>query len=598
MNLRGIRRFITRPLLERLAVIFPTHAELDSVRSTIEENSRLLARSNDENSRALARSASNITETSERLQSLETLLRQIEYDLRQEMSRQDGDGRLDRQAIHDLLHRHYGTGRTEPERTRTAVGIVMPTCDRASALRRALASLAEQTHKPDRVMVVNDGRMDVSAIIDEFHDQLPITLLQTPAPYSGSSLARNIALDALDTTYVAFLDDDNLMWPFWIEKAATLLDGDSKVDILYGAQLRDAERSITSKNWFLVSFDAERLKQGNFIDLNQIMHRRSAVRFNSLLRRLVDWDYVLRLVAIEPNRIVAVDAIASVYSTSESDRISVRHWPPDLSETLRGHYGATGVDLPHTPHCCSCCGREGELIPAPRQRPHAQCPQCHSFERHRFLLLFGPFLRDFWIPQTRARREACLIEFGPSQATARFRDLFGRVITIDDRPEADECAVDVIASLTDLPVQRDVADVVVALNSLECVMDIGKTMIEIARVLTSTGIAIIQAPISGHERIDGQDLDTDTRGAAHNGKADHVRLYGTHFYTQLIESGLTSVAVCPRESMLAESIVKYELLSDEALVFAVRSDSSRAITRLKNFTTSLRKGSVLFETPE
>ena len=77
------------------------------------------------------------------------------------------------------------------------------------------------------------------------------------------------------------------------------------------------------------------------------------------------------------------------------------------------------------------------------------------------------------------------------------------------------------------------------------------------------------------------------------GQADHVRLYGKDFYTRLSECGLTSVAVSPRESMLAESIAKYGLLPDEPLVFAVRSDASRAKTRLGAFASSLRRGSTI-----
>jgi glycosyltransferase involved in cell wall biosynthesis len=92
--------------------------------------------------------------------------------------------------------------------------------------------------------------------------------LATPEPYSGSSVARNIGLESLNTSYIAFLDDDNLMFPSWLEKAAGFLSKDEKIDILYGAQLRDDAQLTTVKNWFFEPFDFQRLKQGNFIDLN------------------------------------------------------------------------------------------------------------------------------------------------------------------------------------------------------------------------------------------------------------------------------------------------------------------------------------------
>ena len=98
--------------------------------------------------------------------------------------------------------------------------------------------------------MVNDGRADISAVVEEFSPRLSISAIKTEVPYSGSSAARNLALDALDTALVAFLDDDNLMWPRWIEHAAAFLEADPKIDILYGAQLRDAEPSTTIKSWF------------------------------------------------------------------------------------------------------------------------------------------------------------------------------------------------------------------------------------------------------------------------------------------------------------------------------------------------------------
>lgn len=189
-------------------------------------------------------------------------------------------GRFDRQAIHDLSVRVFGGKDTSlTKESLQTIGVVMPTCDRPGNLRSALTSLTEQTRKPDKVAVVNDGSVDISSVLEDFAHDLSILVLATPEPYSGSSVARNIGLESLNTSYIAFLDDDNLMFPSWLEKAAGFLSKDEKIDILYGAQLRDDAQLTTVKNWFFEPFDFQRLKQGNFIDLNQIVHRRSVVRF-------------------------------------------------------------------------------------------------------------------------------------------------------------------------------------------------------------------------------------------------------------------------------------------------------------------------------
>lgn len=466
------------------------------------------------------------------------------------------DERFNRQALHDIASILFGGLGTPDHAGQDAVGLVIPTCDRPQSLRRALTSVAAQSRRH---------------------------------PYSGPSAARNLALDVLDTPLVAFLDDDNLMWPRWIERAAAFLESDPKIDIIYGVQLRDAEFSKTTKNWFLVPFDFEELKQGNYIDLNQLMHCKSATRFDPLLKRLIDWDYVLRLIDSRPDRIVPVDAISSLYLASGFDRISVALWPPDLGRSIAEREGATGAPLPAGACVCSCCNFTGKFLPGPDGRPNAGCPQCGSLERHRFLQLMGPLLRSRWVPETRPFERAALVEVAPSSATLPFRRLFGISKTVDADPQADGRVVDIVASLTDLPFPGDYADVLLALHVLEHIPDDRKAMAEIARVLAPTGVAILQVPLSDRDTTDEALLDTAEERVARYGQADHVRLYGNDFFARLNEAGLTCAAVSPRDSMSSESIERYGLLPDQALVFAVRFDATRAKECLEYFVSSLTR---------
>lgn len=183
-----------------------------------------------------------------------------------------------------------------------------------------------------------------------------------------------------------------------------------------------------------------------------------------------------------------------------------------------------------------------------------------------------------------------VIEVAPSAATAPFRNLFGQSMTVHADPEADGRAVDLVASLTDLPVPSENADVLLALHVLEHISDDRKAISEIRRVLGPAGLAVLQVPMSGRDATDEEVLDTPQERSDRYGQADHVRLYGNDFYTRLSASGLTSMAVSPRESMLPESIAKYGLLPDESLVFAVHSDVPHAKVRLGIFASSLRKG--------
>jgi Glycosyl transferase family 2/Methyltransferase domain len=506
------------------------------------------------------------------------------------IARLEMNQRLGRQALHDLSIDRL-SGRESVRSELSTIGVILPTCDRPNALQCALQSLAAQTRKPDKVIVVNDGLEDIGHVLNQFSDRLKLLSLKTTSPRSGSSVARNLGLDALDTSLVAFLDDDNLMWTHWIERGAAFLEGDLALDIVYGAQLRDEEMSTVEKTWFLVPFNIEVLKKSNYIDLNQVMHRLSSIRFDPTLRRLVDWDYILKMIGDQPERIVPVNAISSIYSASRSERITVVDWPPDFVEiAVRNRDG--GSDLAPGHRACSCCGFVGEFIPGPRLRPNAQCPRCSSLERHRFLQLVGPLLREFWVPPTRPREKASMIEVAPSSATSPFRKMFGIATTIDADPNADGRTVDVVASLTNLPTPSETIDVALVLHVLEHIPDDRKAMSEIARVLRRTGVSVLQVPLSAHEVSDEEVLNSAEERLARYGQADHVRLYGKDFFARLGDAGLTSISVSPRQSMALESIAKYGLLADEALVFAVRSDSTRSRERLKTFESSLCKGNV------
>lgn len=501
-------------------------------------------------------------------------------------ARIERDAGWDRQALHDLV---CGTVGGSPDRV-GRIGVVMPTCDRPAALERALQSLVLQTVRPEVVVVVNDGAADVQPVLDSFAGRLHIVSLRTQAVRSGSSAARNVGLDVIDTPLVAFLDDDNLMWPRWLERAAQFLDSDPDLDIVYGVQLRDVERSSTDKRWFLEPFDLDRLAQGNFIDLNQVVHRASGIRFDRALRRLVDWDYVLRLIGDAPQRVAAVDAIASVYLVDEPDRISVGGWPPDLNEVMRHRRVGSVLALPGGHCACSCCGFTGNFLPGPGGRPNAACPQCGSLERHRFLGLLGPIVRAHWLPQARPPHSATMLEVAPSSATAGLRGLYGRVLTIDADPEADSRVVDVVASLTHLPVGAHTVDLAVVLHVLEHVPDDLQAMREIARALRWTGMALLQVPLSGRPTTDEEVLDDPDERVARYGQADHVRVYGDDFMARLESAGLVARALTPRESMPSEVVTKYSLAPDEAVVMAVRADGEFGRDRLSAFVASLRKG--------
>jgi hypothetical protein len=604
---RSIARIFARPVFDRLRARFGTKEELKELHARIDQLGRAtegrlldahaihdLAQEQWKQLHARIDQLGRATEG--RLLDTHAI-----HDLAQEQWKQlhariDQLGRategrlLDAQAIHDLAQATIAPPPPHALTIEDSITVIVPTCDRPGPLERAIRSLDAQTRRPDRIIVVDDGDVDASWVTRRFCE-LNILYLKTSRPRSGSSAARNLALDAAQTSIIAWLDDDNIMWPNWIERGTFYLDSDSTIDVIYGAQLRDKETSISDKFWFHEEFNFDQLRHGNFIDINQIMHRRPKCRFDENLRRLVDWDFILRLIANNPERTARVPAIASIYSSSDENRITVVGWPPDMNDAVVNEFRIKSR-VEFGQNVCACCSYIGIFIPGPDKRPNAGCPMCGSLERHRFLQLMAPSLYHYWIPETR-RERAIAVEIGPSAATADFRKMFSTALTIDSDPAADGRNVNVIASLTDLPISDETVDAVLALHVLEHIPDDLQAMREIARVLLPHGLAVLQVPLSGRVKTDEGDVSSVAERIDRFGQADHVRFYGDDFFQRLNEAGLRTVAITPMQSMAEDAIQKYGLLPDQSLVFAVRANSRQASKKLQAFQRAMQKGAMM-----
>ncbi|MEO1038230.1 MAG: glycosyltransferase family 2 protein [Pseudomonadota bacterium] len=108
-----------------------------------------------------------------------------------------------------------------------SLAVLIPTYRRPSGLRRALASLGEQTRRPDEIVVVDnapDGQAE--AVCAQAAAQgLPIRFIEEPR--AGVSNARNAAFAATDKPLIAQLDDDESASSNWLQalvKARETLD--------------------------------------------------------------------------------------------------------------------------------------------------------------------------------------------------------------------------------------------------------------------------------------------------------------------------------------------------------------------------------------
>jgi len=202
-----------------------------------------------------------------------------------------------------------------------SVSVIIPTKNRFNLLLKALKSCSWQTRLPSEVIIVNDGNVfsekENAEIISVLGENCQFEILSNQ--HRGSAGARKTGAQFATSEILTYLDDDNLMWPTWLESVDRefILDSDQ---LIYGAQLRKQwSNSILAEP----VYSHHRICQSNFIDTGCIAHHKDFGRWDEELHIIEDdWDFVLSIAAGDNSRIRYIPEIASIYFTDAANRIS------------------------------------------------------------------------------------------------------------------------------------------------------------------------------------------------------------------------------------------------------------------------------------
>lgn len=184
------------------------------------------------------------------------------------------------------------------------------------------------------------------------------------------------------------------------------------------------------------------------------------------------------------------------------------------------------MTMPHGHMACSCCGWVGPaFLPAGRRStPNRRCPSCNSVERHR--LLAEPIRRCI-----RAGLARCLVEVGPSEGLERLVRLENvPYISIDRHRRSDA-----MADLSSLPIRSQSVELIVCLHVLEHVQRDEDALHELLRVLSPTGLLVLQVPERGSRTLQGGSLSVEARIEVF-GQPDHLRQYGSDDFQLMLSS--------------------------------------------------------------
>lgn len=144
------------------------------------------------------------------------------------------------------------------------------------------------------------------------------------------------------------------------------------------------------------------------------------------------------------------------------------------------------------------------------------CPFCGSLARSRRLweLLQSDYLRE----------NIRILDFSPSRSLYRkFKREENFSYTATDF--SGEFLADKQYDITDLDLPDDSFDLIICYHILEHVEDDLKAMLELCRVLKSSGVCIIQSPFKEGDIFEDPSIRTPEERQKHYGQADHVRIY-------------------------------------------------------------------------
>lgn len=113
------------------------------------------------------------------------------------------------------------------------ITVAVPTHNRPQLLREALASVAAQTHQEWEVVVVDDGStppVSLGSLAEVMGEKLRVLRHASP---KGGPAAKNTGAQAARGDIIAFLDDDDLYAPEYLERALYVLDRYPQVDVVF-----------------------------------------------------------------------------------------------------------------------------------------------------------------------------------------------------------------------------------------------------------------------------------------------------------------------------------------------------------------------------
>ena len=182
------------------------------------------------------------------------------------------------------------------------LSVVIPTYNRYELLKRAIASLYEQTTPPQEIIVVDDGSTDnTKAIVKDFPE-----IIYIYQENRGVSAARNAGIQRAKNEWIAFLDSDDEWHSKKLQKQIDFHRKNPDILMSYTDEvwIRNGQKVKIPKKYRKIGEDAfvENLSYCNIAPSSVMLHKKLLDRvglFDEDLEVCEDYDLWLRIASKE-----------------------------------------------------------------------------------------------------------------------------------------------------------------------------------------------------------------------------------------------------------------------------------------------------------
>lgn len=185
-----------------------------------------------------------------------------------------------------------------------AISVVIPTYNRAHLIKESLQSVLDQTLQPYEIIVVDDFSIDnTEEVVRSLNS--PLIKYVKNQRKKGANGARNTGILMAQGEYIAFHDSDDIWLPKKLELQYRELIKNKNIELCFCLMNRLDNNfniiDVVPRNIKNIKNIKESLQQNNFISTQMIFTKTDVVKrvlFDENLKRLQDWDLVLRLAKI------------------------------------------------------------------------------------------------------------------------------------------------------------------------------------------------------------------------------------------------------------------------------------------------------------